>query len=110
MVKPLIWQKISQNEPLPVNWQITGPNNQPIPVSALGLSLPEYLVFQRAYFEAEQKHLDDGTDWTWLSGSRLGSRLAGVGWDPSPGQLGVLAHDSDDRSGNLGFRLSRSFS
>jgi hypothetical protein len=64
------------------------------------LTLEDYIVFQRKYFEETTKHLDvEG--WTWLvtkSGSRHGA-----------GRLGVSADDLGYRDASLGARPSRSF-
>jgi len=57
-------QKIQNQENIPINFE-TEINNQKIQIQAEGLSLNEYFIFQRQYFEKNQKHLDEN-GWTWL--------------------------------------------
>ena len=71
------------------------------------LTLEDYLVFQRKYFEETKKHLDED-GYTWLA-TKSGARFVDADWNPSYGQLGVNANDADDQSGALGARPSRSF-
>ena len=73
------------------------------------LTLAEYLIFQRQYFEEFDKH-PDADGWTWLPGSKSGTRVPGASWDPGGGQLYVHAAGADYSNSNLGGRLSRSFS
>jgi len=71
------------------------------------LTLEDYLVFQRKYFEETKKHLDaDGA--TWLA-TKSGARLVFADWDPGDGRVFVYAFDLADRDGPLGARPSRSF-
>jgi len=72
------------------------------------LTLEDYLVFQKKYFEETGKHLDED-GWTWLA-TESGARLVDSGWNPGDGKLYVAAHDLDSRYTNLGARPSRSFS
>jgi len=71
------------------------------------LTLEDYLVFQRKYFEETGKHLDED-GWTWLA-TKSGSRLVRSDWDPSDRQLNVNADDLDYQNDDLGARPSRSF-
>lgn len=71
------------------------------------LTLEDYLIFQRKYFEETGKHLDE-KGWTWLA-TKSASRLVDAGWNPSDGQLSVLASGLDDQDPNRGARPSRSF-
>ncbi len=71
------------------------------------LTLEDYLVFQRKYFEETGKHLDED-GWTWLA-TKSGSRLVSSAWAPGDGQLHVDADGLDFRLDNLGARPSRSF-
>jgi len=71
------------------------------------LSLEDYLVFQRKYFEKNQKHLDKNGG-TWLS-TKSGSRLVGSSWGSGNRRLSVDAIVLEYSSGNLGVRPSRCF-
>lgn len=71
------------------------------------LSLEDYLIFQRKYFEETGNHLDED-GWTWLS-TKSGARLVRVCWGPSDGRVGVNANDLGVQDGHLGARPSRSF-
>ena len=74
----------------------------------LALTLEDYLIFQRKYFEETGKHLDaDG--WTWLA-TKSGARLVYSAWSPDYRELDVDAHDLDYQAGRLGVRPSRCFS
>ncbi len=71
------------------------------------LTLEDYLIFQRKFFEETGQHLDtDG--WTWLA-TKSGSRLVNATWDPDDGQVLVDADDLDSQYDYLGARPSRSF-
>ena len=59
-------------------------------IQAEGLSLEEYEIFQRIYFEKTGKHLDE-SGWTWLIKSRSGSRVVSSYWYPDARQLTVYA-------------------
>ncbi len=82
------------------------------------LTLSEYLVLQRSVFEKTGVHLDgkktpkgDYIYWTWLPGSRGGSYVVCVHWDPGDGRLDVGA-DAPGKAGSdpsVGCRLSRCF-
>ncbi|MFZ2149677.1 MAG: hypothetical protein WAV15_00785, partial [Minisyncoccia bacterium] len=71
------------------------------------LTLEDYLIFQRKYFEKNGKHLDE-EGWTWLA-TKSGSRLVSSLWNPGTGKLGVRANDLGSQDTNLGARPSRSF-
>ncbi|MEI7425570.1 MAG: hypothetical protein WCK16_01420 [Candidatus Moraniibacteriota bacterium] len=90
---------------IPANLPTTETLNQKM---TEGLSLNEYLLIQRQYFENTQKHLD-GNGWTWLPKSRSAYRVVSSYWNPSSGQLGVRAYDLGYSDVYLGCRLSRSF-
>ena len=71
------------------------------------LSLEDYIVFQRKFFEETGKHLDnDG--WTWLS-TKSGARLVYSRWSPGAHKLAVHAYDLGDRFEALGVRPARCF-
>ena len=71
------------------------------------LTLEDYLVFQRKYFEETGEHLDNNNA-TWLA-TKSGARLVYSGWNPSSGELYVSAGDLDFQGSDLGARPSRSF-
>jgi len=71
------------------------------------LTLEDYLVFQRKYFEETEKHLDaDG--YTWLA-TESGARLVDAFWYPGFERVIVDANGLGNQYGNLGARPSRSF-
>lgn len=102
-----IQQKIQNQENIPVNFETTI-NGKTIKVQAEGLSLNEYLIFQRQYQEKNQKHLDEA-GYTWLLKTFSAARVVSSGWVPGSGRLTVNADDSADSNGSLSCRLSRSF-
>ncbi|MEK7498763.1 MAG: AAA family ATPase, partial [Patescibacteria group bacterium] len=63
------------------------------------LTLEDYLIFQRKYFEDTTKHLDED-GWTWLA-TKSGTRLVDACWSPGSGQLYVFASDLDYRNPDL---------
>jgi len=71
------------------------------------LTLEDYLVFQKKYFEETSKHLDED-GWTWLA-TKSGARLVYSYWNPSDHQLIVLADDLTTQNGHLGARPARCF-
>ena len=71
------------------------------------LTLEDYLVFQRKYFEETGKHLDED-GWTWLA-TKAGARLVSSLWDPGLHRLYVNALDLDYQYDTLGVRPSRCF-
>jgi len=71
------------------------------------LSLEEYLILCKKYFEEMGKHLDED-GWTWLS-TESGFRLVGSAWTLGAGGRGVDAGDLSCRNDRLGHRSSRSF-
>jgi len=71
------------------------------------LTLEDYLIFQRKYFEETGNHLDED-GWTWLA-TYSGARLVDADWDPGGGQVDVYADGLDNQSEALGARPSRSF-
>jgi hypothetical protein len=106
--KPEVEKMIANSQDLPVNFE-TEINGQKRQIKGGGLSLEEYEIFQRMYFEKTGKHLDEN-GWTWLTKSRSGSRVVFSDWYPGGRRLIVYAVDPDYSFGNLGLRLSRSFS
>jgi hypothetical protein len=73
-----------------------------------GLSLPEYLLFQKMYNEETGNHLDTRL-FIWLPKTKSGSRVVSAFWYPGSGLLYVGANDSGNRNVSRGCRLSRSF-
>jgi MoxR-like ATPase len=71
------------------------------------LTLEDYLVFQKKYFEETGNHLDE-VGWTWLA-TDSGARLVNALWHPSYSQVIVDANDLGYQYENLGARPSRSF-
>ena len=71
------------------------------------LSLEDYIIFQRKYFEETGKHLDED-GWTWLS-SKAGARLVYSDWIPGNHRLRVSANILGFRDGSLWVRPSRCF-
>jgi DNA polymerase III delta prime subunit len=71
------------------------------------LTLEDYLVFQKKYFDGTGKHLDED-GWTWLA-TKSGSRLVFSYWFPGYVELYVGACDLGFQNGALGARPSRSF-
>jgi hypothetical protein len=71
------------------------------------LTLEDYLIFQRKFFEETKKHLDED-GWTWLA-TNSGARLVYADWDPSISQVYVNADALDSQHEYLGARPSRSF-
>ena len=71
------------------------------------LTLEDYIIFQRKYFEETGKHLDED-GWTWLS-FKVGTRLVYSHWNPGNHELYVNAFALGSQSGFLGVRPSRCF-
>jgi hypothetical protein len=71
------------------------------------LSLEDYLVFQKSYFEKTGKHLDED-GWTWLA-TKAGACLVRSGWDSGDRKLCVNARVLVYRRDDLGVRPSRCF-
>jgi MoxR-like ATPase len=71
------------------------------------LSLEDYLVFQKSYFEKTGKHLDED-GWTWLA-TKSGACLVNSGWCSGDRKLYVGAGVLVYRVGDLGVRPSRCF-
>ena len=108
LTEPQLQTKIQKQENIPINFE-TQINNQKIQIEAEGLSLNEYLILQKQYFQANQKHLDE-KGWTWLLKTSSASRIADASWNPGRSRLGVNAFDLGHSHDSLGCRLSRSFS
>jgi len=77
------------------------------------LTLTDYLIFQKQFFEATGKHLDE-EGYTWLPGSTVkkdsgGVRVIDVSWGPGYARLFVSAFDAGYSYSSVGCRLSRSF-
>jgi len=109
LIEDEIQEKIRTNQPISINFE-TQINNQTKKIQAEGLSLNEYLILQRQYFEKnnQQKHLDE-KGWTWLPKSCSASWVVLACWNPSGRRLFVIASGLVYSSGRLGCRLSRSF-
>jgi len=71
------------------------------------MSLEDYLVLQRKYFEETGKHLDE-TKYTRLA-TKSGARLVYSSWNPGAHELIVDARDLEDQHDALGVRPSRCF-
>ena len=106
--KAEVEKRIASGQELAVDFKVEI-GGQEIEIKADSLSLEEYEIFQRMYFEKNRKHLDE-SGWTWLMKSRSGSRVVGSRWRPGDRRLDVSAGDPDDSRDYLGLRLSRSFS
>ncbi|MDO9231315.1 MAG: hypothetical protein Q7U36_02395 [bacterium] len=98
-----IQERVENNQPIPINFELSG--NQ---IKTEGLSLNEYLILQRQYFQKTNNHLDEKS-WTWLPKSCSASRVVDADWDPVARQLCVDAHALGLSDVFLGCRLSRSF-
>lgn len=77
-----------------------------------GLSLIQYLIYQRIYYEETTNHLDKDS-WTWTPKTKVTgggvSRFVGSRWNPDGGRLRVVANDSGGANDYLCSRPSRSF-
>lgn len=73
------------------------------------LTLTDYLIYQRLYFQETGKHLDE-SGWTWCPGSKSGTRVVDAVWGPGGGRLRVSAAVPGVSDSDLGCRLSRLFS
>jgi hypothetical protein len=71
------------------------------------LTLEDYIVFQKKYFEETGKHLDE-VGWTWLA-TKAGARLVYSLWVPDARKLLVDARGLGAQRGDLGVRPSRCF-
>ena len=71
------------------------------------LTLEDYLVFQKKYFEETGKHLDED-GWTWLA-TKSGARLVYSSWDPGNSKLSMSAAVLDYRYKVLGVRPAHTF-
>lgn len=71
------------------------------------LSLQEYIIFQRNYFDKTGNHLDaNGATWT---SSSSGARLVYSDWYPGVRELDVGANDPGYRDSIIGVRPARCF-
>lgn len=100
-------RRIAGNHDILVDFEATI-GKQKTRIRAEGLSLKEYEIFQRVFFEKNGKHLDED-GWTWLIKSFSGSRVVYSRWSPGDRQFSVFADDPGFARGSLGLRLSRSF-
>lgn len=111
--KKEVEKRIKNQEPLNIDFETEIKTDKAkttkIRVKAQGLSLDEYLIFQRYYFDKNQKHLDED-GWTWFPKSLSGSRVVLASWGPVGRRLYVRAFGADYSVGHLGCRPSRSFS
>jgi hypothetical protein len=77
-----------------------------------GLTLQEYLIFQRDYTErhkTEDRPHPDTKHWTWLLDSEVPGRVLGAYWGPDYRQVGVHSFTSDDADPSWGARSSAIF-
>ena len=74
-----------------------------------GMTIEEYMIFQRQYFEETGEHLDGKEGAIWLPGSRVGDQVVRAFFDPGGGQLGVRAAVSGHANPGFGCRPSRCF-
>ena len=102
-----IQERIENQREIPINFE-ANLNNQKIQIQSEWLSLSEYQILQRTYFEKTKNHLDEN-GWTWLAKSASVSRLVDARWSSGGRQFFVDAADSSSSSGILCSRLSRSF-
>jgi hypothetical protein len=72
------------------------------------LTLTEYLILQRKFFDETGKHLDE-TKWTWIPGSKSDAHVVVARRYPDVGQLGVDAVVASYSDPRWGCRLSRCF-
>ena len=72
------------------------------------LTLTDYLIYQRKYFEETNQHLDT-VGWIWLPGSKSGGRFVAAHWHPGSRKLYVYANGAGHSNDTLGCRLSRCF-
>jgi hypothetical protein len=72
------------------------------------LTLTEYLILQRKFFDETGKHLDE-TKWTWIPGSKSDARVVNANWHPGEGLLDVRAVVASVSDPLWGCRLSRCF-
>jgi hypothetical protein len=100
-------RRVQNQENIPINFE-TEINGQKILIQSEGLSLNEYLIFQRQYFEKTNNHLDE-KGWTWLLKTFSASRVVVSSWNPDNRQLSVRAYDLGLSADYLACRLSRSF-
>jgi len=78
-------------------------------VNVSGLTLADFLIEERQYFDETGQHLVDWgkNEWTWLLSSRdVASRVLDAGWGPGSRRVRVDSRPSDDRSSLLGARSS----
>ena len=73
-----------------------------------GLTVEEYFLFQRLYYEETGEHLDEKGS-TWLPGSGAGSFVLRADWYPGFAQVIVGAYSPDFAYPFIGCRLSRRF-
>ena len=71
------------------------------------LTLEEYIIFQRKYFQETGKHLDE-VGWTWLA-TKAGTLLIYSNWRPGRRGLYVVAYGLGLQGGDLGVRPTRCF-
>jgi hypothetical protein len=104
--------KIQKNENIFADFEIefdsfeNSGKSQQIKVRAEGLSLNEYLLFQRQYFEKEKKHLDEAGGTLLL---KTNSRMLAVSIDWSSA-LRLSSGSLKTSEADFGCRLARSFS
>ena len=72
------------------------------------MSLTDYLIYQKKYFEETGEHLDEKGA-TWLPRSKVGAQVVYAYWNPDSGRLGVDASALGYSNPVIGCRPSRCF-
>ena len=106
--------EITQKTGLDVHLNCTGQEAEQLyqqhPDHYLG-TLPALLILERKYFADTGKHVSDWNNKSahWLPGTKSGSRLVNVYWNPDDHKLVVSAGDPGYQASDLGVRPSRCF-
>lgn len=77
-------------------------------IRAEGLTLKEYLIFQRQIFESTGKHLDDG-QFCWMLASAIKDHLLIVNWSEHQNRIEISADPVSRNYTDAGYRFCRSF-
>jgi hypothetical protein len=77
-------------------------------IRAEGLTLKEYLIFQRQIFESTGKHLDDG-QFCWILASAIKDHLLIVDWNEYRNSFEISADPVSRNYTDAGYRFCRSF-
>ncbi|MEK7587177.1 MAG: AAA family ATPase [Patescibacteria group bacterium] len=73
-----------------------------------GMTIEEYAILQRVFFEETGEHLDEKGA-TWLPRSKVGAQVVYAYWNPDSGRLGVDASALGYSNPVIGCRPSRCF-